>query len=101
MSRHRDKGYFRKYPQVWKMLFRETVRRTPEGEAIAKQNAAVILKKMALDHPRADYLILYVLPDRSKWLIAPVGMDEDILNISVAKSKEIDGKIPVAYCEIK
>ena len=101
MSRHRAEGYFRSYPQLWKMLNKETGHQTPEDIIRAKESARTILIKIALDHPRADFVVLYVTRDRTSWAVVPVGIDEEIHNIIQAQRKTLKGKTAVAYSEVK
>jgi hypothetical protein len=97
MSRHRDESYFRSYTQVVKMLFREVVRQTPEGMIQVKNDTRTLLRKFAIDHPTAEYLVLYVPRDRSSYLIVPVGPDEPLKNIAQAQRQNFGGKTAVAY----
>jgi hypothetical protein len=101
MSRHRDPlPYFRSYAQLWKMLYKEVVKQTSVGMDTAKMQARALLVKMAADHPHATALVLFVTPDRSRWLVVPVGPAEEIQTVQDAQGRTFDGKVPVGQSRV-
>lgn len=101
MSRHRDPSYFREYAQLVKMLFKEIAHQDLESWNIATRDSRVILGKMAVDHPTATNLVLYVSQDRKKWIVVPVGPDEECQTVAQANRQNPNGKKPVAYSLVK
>jgi len=102
MPRHRDKEYFRYYPQLWKMLNKEgSGHQTAADIEKAKADARTILRQIAVHHPRTEYLILYVTPDRKGWIVVPVGAGETLTTIEQAQAQTPNGKLAVAYSDAK
>lgn len=95
MSRHRDIGYFRRYRQVVKMLFREIGHQTdmPAIRGATRQ----ILRRSYADHPRAEFLVLCVNPDRSEYTLVPVGKYEDFRTPQQVRDDPPEGKEAVGY----
>jgi hypothetical protein len=102
MPRHRDTGYFRHYPQLWKMLNKEGSGHQTAADIVkAKADAKTILRQIAAHHPRASYLVLYVTPDRTAWIVVPVGAGEALTTLEQAQAQTPSGKLAVAYSEPK
>ena len=100
MSRHRDKDYFRPQKQLVKMLYREIARQDFLGWATSKSNARMLLSKIYINHPSAEWLVLYATADRKSWIVVPIGPQEDIKTLDDARGRTFDGKAAVAYSPV-